>query len=58
MDLRQHYDAISEAARGVRQESLADLTPLEAAHGVIAEIRLWEEILDARAGGEYFCSSS
>jgi hypothetical protein len=54
MDLKQHYDAISEAARRVRQESLADPTPLKAAHAALDEIRLWQGILDARPEASIF----
>lgn len=48
MDLKKHYEKISEAARLVRDGSLSDLVPLQAAHEVIDEIRLWQEILGAR----------
>ena len=54
VDLNEHYDKISEAARLVRQDSLRDLAPLQRAHAVIDEIRLWQEILDARPEASIF----
>jgi hypothetical protein len=48
VDLKEHYDKISEAARLAREVSLADLTPLEAAHAIIDEIKLWQEVLGNR----------
>jgi hypothetical protein len=54
VDLTEHYDKISEAARLVRQDSLRDLVPLQAAHAVVDEIRLWQEILGARPEASIF----
>jgi hypothetical protein len=54
VDLKEHYDKISEAARAVRQDSLLDSAPLEAAHAAIGEIRLWQEILGARPEATIF----
>jgi hypothetical protein len=54
VDLKEHYDKISEAARLVRQDSLRDLAPLQAAHAVVDEIRLWQEILGARPEANIF----
>lgn len=48
LDLKEHYDNIGEAARLVRQDSLADPTPLQAAHAIVDEIKIWQEVLGAR----------
>jgi hypothetical protein len=54
LDLKEHYDKISEAARLVRQDSLRNLAPLQAAHSAIDEIRLWQKILGARPEASIF----
>jgi hypothetical protein len=54
VDLKEHYDKISEAARLVRQDSLGNLVPIQAAHAVVDEIRLWQEILGARPEASIF----
>jgi hypothetical protein len=42
VDIKAHYEKISEAARLVRQDSLLDLARLQGAHTAIEEIRLWQ----------------
>jgi hypothetical protein len=54
VDLKKHYDEISEAARLVREDSLRDPVPLLAAHAVVDEIRIWKEILGARPEASIF----
>lgn len=54
MGLKDHYDKISEAARLVRHDSLADLAPLQAAHDIVEEIKLWQEILSTRPEAAIF----
>ncbi len=54
MDLKEYYDKISETARLVRQDSVRDLVLLQAAHAIVDEIELWQEILGARPEASIF----
>lgn len=47
-DLVKRYEEIAEATKRVREESLADLAPIDAAHVVIDEVRTWQTALIAR----------
>src|SRR5450755_2781684 len=54
MDLQGHYNGISEAARITRQTSLSNTAPLLTAHAAFDDIRLWQEVLDARPEASIF----
>jgi hypothetical protein len=47
-DLRTRYEEIAAASHRVRQQSLADVTPIETAHAFVDEVKIWQVALQDR----------
>ncbi len=53
-DLRTRYEEIAAASHRVRQQSLADVTPIDAAHGFVDEVKIWQVVLQDRPEAAIF----